>query len=131
MHSNALAAAKAARCAAAQNRYWEMRAALFDDPAHLAEADTLEDARKLGLDMKAYEACLRDEASTASVKSEAAEAEKLGINGTPAFVIGRTGGDEMDGAVVLGAQPLPAFEAQIGELVSKKEILPKVDAGSQ
>jgi protein-disulfide isomerase len=125
MHPQAAAAARAAYCAAAQDRYWPMRTALFSDPQHLGDAEITEDAQKTGLDPTAFRACLKDEATAAAVRQEAAEAEKLGISGTPTFVIGKTAKGEIEGALVLGAQPLSAFEARIAEL------LPGAVAGRQ
>jgi len=80
-------AARAALAAAKQGRYLDFHQAMFAggraDPAHIAEAE-----RQTGLDM----ARVATDQSAADVKQEIAAnlalAGRLGVSGTPAFVIG-------------------------------------------
>jgi hypothetical protein len=43
-------------------------------------------------------------------------ASSLQINVTPAFLVGKTVGDEVSGAIILGAQPLAVFEEKLREI---------------
>ena len=45
-----------------------------------------------------------------------ADAQAVGVTGTPSFVIGRATGDEVEGIRVTGAQPYAVFDAKIKEL---------------
>ncbi|WP_207063317.1 thioredoxin domain-containing protein [Motiliproteus sp. SC1-56] len=79
--------AEAAVCAEQQDRYWDFNALLFERQQFLksVSADML--AEELGLDMKAFDACLTENPGQARVAASAAEARSLGISGTPAFFV--------------------------------------------
>jgi len=83
----ATAVAAAARCAAAQGRFWEMQDAL-------ASADPLPDAaavariaRSLGLDEQALAACTASAATLAGIAADSAAAERLGIVTPPVVLV--------------------------------------------
>jgi len=44
------------------------------------------------------------------------EAMKIGANGTPTFVIGKSLPDGVEGEVVMGALPFPVFEEKLKAL---------------
>src|ERR1700685_3540519 len=88
MHPFAFKAAEAARCAASQGHFWEMNEALLQEPMALAQEDLLASARALKLDMQRFEQCLSDEQTGADLRRSMAEAESLGVAGTPIFFIG-------------------------------------------
>jgi protein-disulfide isomerase len=89
----------AAWCAAQQNRFWEYHNLLFAAQARAANGgrpslgesfiyDGLRAmAERAGLDMAAWEACIGTSAPVDAIVADMAEASKLGINGTPTFVI--------------------------------------------
>ena len=56
-HSHALDAAKAARCANEQGKFWQFRDALFADQSKLAPADLKATAKTLGLNTSQFDAC--------------------------------------------------------------------------
>ena len=101
----ATAAAVAARCAAAQGRFWPFhdavarREPLPDGPA-LARI-----ARDVGLDVGAFGACTSDPATAAAVAAESAEAERLGFEAAPAVLI--------DGRAFGGVQSLDGLRAAV------------------
>lgn len=43
-------------------------------------------------------------------------ASSLQINGTPSLLIGKAAGEEVSGAIVVGAQPFNVFEAKLKEV---------------
>jgi protein-disulfide isomerase len=115
LHPDAPKAAEAAECAAGQGRFRQMHDALFAEPRRIDEASLVERARTIGLDEGAFARCLADGETRDTVQRHAAEAERFGITGTPAFFVGVT---QADGRVevievISGAQPAAAFRAAI------------------
>lgn len=111
MHRDAMRAAESGRCAADQGKFWAMRDQLSENPGKLSEPDVLGYAATVGLDVKAFGACLESGKHREAVRKEVAEAGALGIQGTPSFVVGRTTPEGVDGVIVVGALPLENFEA--------------------
>lgn len=109
-HANAMRAAEAARCAADQNQFWPMRDLLSANADKLAEADIYGYAASLKLDAAAFRACLSSGKHKQDISADLKEASTVGISGTPSFVVGKTTAEGVDGVVVVGAQPLEAFE---------------------
>jgi protein-disulfide isomerase len=106
-HSHALDAAKAARCANDQGKFWEFHDSLFINQGKLAPADLKASAKTLGLNTVEFDACFDKAKYESEIKKDQAAGEKLGVDGTPAFFI--------DGRPLTGAQPLPQFEQIIDE----------------
>jgi protein-disulfide isomerase len=106
-HSHAMDAAKAARCANEQGKFWPYREALFADQSKLAPADLKATAAKLGMNSAKFDACFDSAKYDSQIKADQAAGEKLGVDGTPAFFI--------DGRPLTGAQPLPKFSELIDD----------------
>ena len=106
-HSHALDAAKGARCANEQGKFWQFRDALFADQNKLAPADLKATAKRLGLNTGQFDACFDKAKYESQVKTDVAAGEKVGVDGTPAFFI--------DGRPLTGAQPVPKFEEIIDD----------------
>ena len=113
-HSRAFRAAEAARCAGDQGRFWEMRELLVST-GKLDEEDITAHARQLKLDLKAFGACLAEGKHRTAIQQDILEAAQLGVNGTPGFVIGRSTPEGVEGEILMGAHPLPVFEAKLKE----------------
>jgi protein-disulfide isomerase len=81
-------ASKVALAARMQGKYWEVHTALLDAKSQANEASALKIAEKLGLDM----AKLKKDMDAPEVKAELDRvkelATKMGINGTPHFLVG-------------------------------------------
>jgi len=110
-HAYARASAVAAECAHAQGRFWEFhdllfaaanRGTLFDGGF---EADLAAQATQAGLDVTAWQACRGDPATDARVVADMALGGRVGVSGTPTFVV--------NGRAVVGAQPAAAFRSAI------------------
>lgn len=111
IHPEALPAAKASWAAAQQGKFWDYHDALFNQQAQLGDALYQKIARELKLDLQRFE---RDRNSTAArdaISQDLQLAEKLGIDGTPFFV--------MNGEAFSGAVQLSDLEAILAR-VSKK-----------
>lgn len=112
-HPESLPAAEAANCAGEQGSYWKYHDALFSDKYQLGRAAYEQYASDLGLDITAFTACLDDHRTRAEVQEDAAEAARLGLNGTPSFVI--------NGRIFIGAHPFADFKAIIDEELAAKQ----------
>jgi len=115
-----LAAARAARCAGEQGKYFEMRLALVRNASRLSPAFMTTTAEGLKLDMGAFTPCATSTRFDADIKRDLAVGMKLGIEGTPSFVVGRTTPTGVNGVLVVGAQPFQVFEAKIKEQLGAK-----------
>lgn len=112
-HPESLPAAEAANCAGEQGAYWKFHDALFSGKYALSRAAYEQYATDLGLDTTTFTACLEDHHTRAEVNADATEAARLGLNGTPSFVI--------NGYIFIGAHPFADFKPIIdAELAAKK-----------
>ena len=119
-HPQAEAAAKAARCAGEQNKFWEMRHAILMNNAKLAADSFTTFAQDLQLNTSAFAACVADTARhTAALQADRASASIAGVNGTPGFVLGRTRAGGVDGIRIVGAQPFDVFDAHIKQALTQ------------
>jgi protein-disulfide isomerase len=115
IHSNATRAAEAARCAADQNRFWQMRDVLSANAAKLAYDDLLGYAQGLHLDIDVFRSCLESGKYAETVATSQKAAANLGVSATPSFLVGKSTADGVDGVLLVGAAPLPVFDAKIRE----------------
>ena len=87
IHARAFRAAEAAACAADQGHFWEMHDRLFLNQRALEDADLMGRARDLKLDQAKFEDCLGGTVAD-RIRNDIADGEKLGVTGTPTFMIG-------------------------------------------
>ena len=100
-----------------QQKYWELRDALYTNSA-LPSDDVIKEAvETLALDAKGFQACLDSDKYKAEVQKDASEAAALQISGTPTFVLAKTARDKLDGVRIVGAQPFAAFQSAIDGLL--------------
>jgi len=119
MHPNAMFLATSALCAGEQNRYWEMRSAIFKGAKTKEQVLLL--AVGLGMDREIFEACLAM-GPHPQIKSDQTLAEKLQLTSTPAFGIGRLdpSGRLQLQHFIIGAQPAAVFEKTLNEALSER-----------
>ncbi len=119
-HSQAFKAAEAARCAAAQAKYWEMHELLFIKQKALHPEFMSAHAGKLGLDSTAFEQCLARSSYAQAVRDDIALALRLRVRGTPTFFLGIVDSNN-DRIIALrrivGAQPYQVFRDEIDALL--------------
>jgi protein-disulfide isomerase len=119
-HPQALPAARAVRCAAEQGKYYDMRFALLRNASRLSPAYIASTAEGLKLDMGAFTPCASSTRFDADIKRDLDVGLKLGIEGTPSFVLGRTTPTGVNGVLIVGAQPFQTFDAKIKEQLGAK-----------
>ena len=115
-HHQAKPAAAAARCAAEQDRYWDLYGALFNQQTCLTCRGVIEIAKEINLDTSDLQACMQQDTTQALINANLSEAKLHNIRATPTFIIGpsRTDGKH-HGDVVEGALPWPQFKALIDQ----------------
>jgi protein-disulfide isomerase len=111
-HNHALDAAKAARCAGEQGKFWQYHDRLFADQAKQSPADLKAAAKQLGLNTAQFDSCFEKAKYQSAIESDVAEGRKLGVDGTPSFYI--------DGRPLVGAQPFEKFQQVIEEEMADK-----------
>jgi protein-disulfide isomerase len=115
-HAQAMPTALASRCAGAQGKFWPVFEALFSTPT--LGADTARNAAmSAGVDVPKFEQCLKDPTVKAAIEHDLSEAQRLGVDGTPGFLIATRRGDEYEGTLLLGAQPASVFAQKIDALL--------------
>lgn len=125
MHAQAGPAAIAGACAHQQGAYWKMREVLFDSQSALRPETYIKLAAELGLNSDQFSACLQDPRVAARVRDEVKLGESLGVQGTPAFVIGRVREGILTNATLMsGAQPLANFEQLLDPLLAEAALPP-------
>jgi protein-disulfide isomerase len=111
LHPRARASAEAAACAAEGNKFWEYHDRLFANNRALADQDLRKYATEVGLDVKAFDECVRTRRHAAAVEADVQEAKRIGITGTPAFVV--------NGIMLFGLQTTDSLDAVIEEELGK------------
>ena len=117
-HAQAMPAARAARCAGEQGKFWEMRIGLMRNANLLSAEYITKTAGDLKLESKAFTACIASTKYDAEIQAETAEGAKLGVGGTPTFIMGRTTPTAVEGPMVVGALPYAQFDAKLKELLA-------------
>jgi protein-disulfide isomerase len=106
-HPGAVPAARAARCAGEQGRFWEYHRNLMNQQGSLDEADLVGRAASLKLDEAQFRQCLASDRYDESIHAQLEQGIQLGVTGTPAYFI--------NGRMISGAQPYPAFAQVIDD----------------
>ena len=81
-------AARAALAARKQGKYWEFHRAMLEQKGQANEAAALKIAEKLGLDVARLKADMASDEIKAEIAKVRDLAQRLGINGTPHFLVG-------------------------------------------
>jgi protein-disulfide isomerase len=100
-HPGAVPAARAARCAGEQGKFWEYHRSLMTAPGALDEADLEGRAASLGLGAGPFASCLSSDRHDAAIQASAEQGASLGVTGTPAYFV--------NGRLISGARPFESF----------------------
>lgn len=119
IHAAAFRSAEAAECAAAQGRFEEFHGLLVRNRQQLDPASLTRYAQEARLNEAGFSECMKGSARE-KVRDDMDSASKLGITGTPSFVIGVR---EPDGRIrlrerLVGAVPIAQFQASIDKVLS-------------
>jgi len=86
-HPRAREAAKAAVAAQKQGKFWEMHDLLFENQERLQTASFSDFAKKLGLDVKRFEADMTSKETEQKIEADIAEGRKAGVDSTPSVYV--------------------------------------------
>lgn len=107
-HPNAQKAAEAAHCVREQKGdegYFSMHDKIFENQQSLSVDNYKNWARELGVNGAQFDSCLDSGKMAGTVRKGFSEGQSDGVQGTPAFFI--------NGKLISGAQPYPAFQQAI------------------
>jgi protein-disulfide isomerase len=107
MHQRAAPAAEAAQCAHEQGKFWEYHDKIMANQQKLSDDDLKQFATDISLDVEKFNACYTSGKFRADVQKDQTDGQKVGVSGTPAFLI--------NGRFLSGAQPFESFKAIIDE----------------
>jgi protein-disulfide isomerase len=107
LHPRARESAEAAACAADGNKFWEYHDKLFANNRALGDEDLRKYAAEVGLDAKTFDECLRTRRHRDQIDADVEEARRIGITGTPAFVV--------NGIMMFGLQTADSLDTVIRE----------------
>lgn len=110
-HRNSLPAARAAYCAAEQDRFWQFHDALFTSK-NLSPSVFTQIATELGLGLPRFQACLSSEQSRAGVIKDIETARLFRIDSTPSFIV--------NGKLIQGALSFADFQKIIEHELSQR-----------
>jgi protein-disulfide isomerase len=117
IHSNALRAAQAGRCANDQGRFWQMHDLLQANPQRLELSNLWDYARDARLNLGVFRQCVESEKYKKTVEDKINEGLAIGVRGTPTFVVGRSTPSGVEGTMFLGAEPFARFDKLIQDLL--------------
>jgi len=100
-HSEAVPAARAARCAGEQGKFWEYHHSLMTQKGTLDTEDLKQRATSLKLAETAFGSCLGSKKHDPAIQAELKQGTELGVTGTPAYFV--------NGRMLSGAHPLESF----------------------
>ena len=86
-------AAEAAYCAGDQDRFFEMQKLLFQNSTFAgayADSSIASYAKQLGLNMTEFNQCMENDTQLANIRADSANAQALGVTGTPMFDVNGT-----------------------------------------
>ncbi len=123
LHPAARQAAEAAACANAQGRFWEFHDMLFVNQRALQLPKLQEYAKTAQVDSSKFDACMTGRQMAAPVADDLAEARRLGLSATPAFVIGEIQPNQTVRVTrrIVGAYPMPVFQLELDEQLSERK----------
>ena len=93
----------AAECAGEQNKFWQMYDEIF--AGETGNQNFTGYAQKIGLNAGQFNQCLNSGKYEAKINADTEMGRKLGINGTPSFVI--------NGEMTVGYRPIDVFESAV------------------
>lgn len=117
IHTKAVPAALAARCAGKQGKFYPFHDALYENYAQWTAADDprgffKDYARRLKLNLVQFERCYSNQEPRAAIEADVVQGKELGVKGTPGFFV--------DGYFIPGAYSYDVFEQIFTALLAEK-----------
>lgn len=117
IHTKAVPAALAARCAGKQGKFYPFHDSLYENYAQWTAVDDpraffKDYARKLKLNLAQFERCYKDQEPRTAIEADVAQGKELGVKGTPGFFV--------DGYFIPGAYSYDVFQQIFTALLAEK-----------
>ena len=106
-----LAAARAARCAGEQGKFWEYHRSLLVSPGDMGDEDLRNRAASMGMDAGKFSSCATSDRYDTDIRSSTESGNAVGIDATPTFFI--------NGRRMTGALPADQFAEAIEEELNR------------
>ena len=120
--NDSVGAAHGTHCAKEQGKYWEYHSVLYNNWAGenngwAGKQNLMQYADDIKLDLELFVECMDSQRYFEIIKQNTADAQTLGITGTPAFFIL----DQKSSNVqkIIGAQPYETFERVFNSMIEK------------
>lgn len=118
-HAHAKKASLSVRCAGEQGQYWVMHNTIFDVHGQITDQLIDDVIKQLKLNSQTFKQCLDNPAQLASIEKDMALGASLGVNGTPAFLVGRVKDNQLINYKRLDG--VQSFETFVGIIDSFKK----------
>ena len=120
IHPHSFLAARAARCAGDQGKFWDYQNTLFRHQAEWATKNSVNGdlrnfAEQTGLDVDAFESCLNSDAHADVVSANMRLGDELGINATPTIMVGTGKGMPR----IIGGYDFRSVQAEVERLLQE------------
>jgi len=110
-HPQAFPAARAARCAGEQGKFWDYHRSLMTDKGPMDDVDLKARAQVLKLNPGAFAACLASDRFDAAIRASLDEGMRAGVNATPSYFV--------NGRLLAGALPFEEFQQVVDAELSR------------
>jgi protein-disulfide isomerase len=110
-HPGAYPAARAARCAGEQGKFWDYHRSLMKEQGDLSESDLLARAKTLKLELDPFKTCIASDRYDSAIRESVEAGSRAGVSGTPAFFV--------NGRMMTGARPFEQFQEVIEAELSR------------
>lgn len=123
-HKEAKDLAEAVECAKDQGKFWELLSHWYDLTGTVKRRDISKNAEKAGVkDVKAFQSCMDKNKYRDKVEKDIADGAKMGIEGTPSFIVGLYNAKTatVTGEMFSGAAPEEEFVRKINKYIALSE----------
>ena len=120
-HKEARDMAESVECAREQGKFWALQKLLYDDRGPFSRAKLHQYAKKAGVkDLQRFQNCLKERKYKDRVLNDLKEGMRLGIRGTPTFILGTYDKENriVHGELMSGAVSLEKFKEVIEKYLS-------------
>lgn len=121
--ADAMAKSEAARCAGEQGRFWDMHDVLYLDHSPYSAESSAKWISAIGIEAEPFRACMESHRYRDPIRRSIALADRMGIRGTPTFLIGTCDDSGMvirSEEVFTGVEPIKKFQAILDRLLKPK-----------
>jgi|GEM_PF-3206734 len=114
-HKQSCALARGGICAAKQGKFWPYHDNVFDkqEEIHSSPSFVNEIVKEIGLDVAAYEACLKDPATETELQKDMQYGEMVNLESTPTIIVNQR--------KMIGARTPADYEALLDSIESQKK----------